>query len=106
METNIIPVSAQLRSSFSSGKIAPLKFSEFLKPISNALEASAICQPVEEKRILEARKILGALAENLSSEAIQDVLSETKFLTDSWLDDFERLIFEGKTLLEILHEKG
>lgn len=106
METHFFPPSIPRRTTFPLRKMTPIRYTEFLKPISSALEASAICQPVEEKRVAEARKILGALAEDLSSEAIQEVISETKFLTGSWLDDFERQIFEGKTVLEILHQKG
>lgn len=50
----------------------------------------------------EARKILGKTAENLSDEEIQDQLTKIQFLAESWLDDYERSIFDGKTLAEVI----
>lgn len=59
-----------------------------------------------EKKVQKAKEILGPLANKLSTSELRDVIAETEFLVGSWLDDFERQIFEGKTLNELLHEKG
>ena len=53
----------------------------------------------------EARKILGKTAEGMSDEQIQDQLTKIKYLAESWLDEYERSIFEGKTLNELLSSK-
>lgn len=41
---------------------------------------------------------------NKSSQStdLQDTVVEMKFLAQSWLDDFEKDIFEGKTLNELM----
>lgn len=54
----------------------------------------------------EARKILGKTAENLSDEQIQDQLVKIKYLAESWLDEYEKSIFGGKTLNEILNSSS
>lgn len=60
----------------------------------------------EEKNVQVGRKVLGDLAKNLSTEEVRDIMTEVQYLVDSWLDDFERTIFDGKTLRELLHERG
>jgi hypothetical protein len=63
-------------------------------------------QEYEEKSIQLAKKALGALSAEFSSEQLKIVITEVEFLTESWLDEFERRIFKGLTLQELLHEKG
>lgn len=50
----------------------------------------------------EARKILGKTAESLSDEQLRDQVSMINFLAESWLDDYERSIFDGKTINELI----
>lgn len=50
--------------------------------------------------IEEARKILGKVAEGMSDEQLQDQLTKMEYLTEGWLDQYERKIFDGKTLNE------
>lgn len=49
----------------------------------------------------EARQILGKTAEGMSDEELQKQMTMLKFLAESWLDDYEKSIFDGKTLLEL-----
>ena len=63
-------------------------------------------QQYEEKDIQKAKDILGLVANNFSPEELKVAVTEIKFLADTWLDDFERETFEGKTLNELLHDKG
>lgn len=63
-------------------------------------------QQYDEKNIQKAKEILGSLAKEFTPEQLQDVVSEIQYLTESWLDEFERKIFSGLTLRELLHEKG
>lgn len=58
--------------------------------------------PIEDKDIEEARKILGETVKDLTDEELKDHLVETKYLIETWLDDYERTIFNGKTLNELL----
>lgn len=63
-------------------------------------------QAYEEKEIQKAKEILGSIADEYSPQELKDVLIEIKFLVGSWLDDFERGIFGGLTLAELIHERG
>jgi len=63
-------------------------------------------QQYGDKDIQRVKEILGAKAKNFTDAEIRDVVAETQYLISSWLDDFERGIFNGLTLNELLHEKG
>lgn len=58
------------------------------------------------KDIKMAKQALGTLAWELTPEQLQNLVPEFQYLCESWLDDFERTIFKGQTLKELLHEKG
>lgn len=58
----------------------------------------------EETNILKTRRILGETAETLSDEQMECIVAEFQFLANSWLDEFEREVFDGMTLKEVLHE--
>lgn len=63
-------------------------------------------QERDNKDLKLAKQTLKDLAWELSPEELKIVISEVQFLCESWLDDFERSIFNGQTLRELLHEKG
>ncbi|MDO8570581.1 MAG: hypothetical protein Q7R97_03275 [Candidatus Daviesbacteria bacterium] len=63
-------------------------------------------QQYVEKNIQKSKEILGELAGEFTQEQFKDVITEVQFLAESWLDNFEREIFGGLTLQELLHEKG
>ncbi len=63
-------------------------------------------QEREEKDLKLAKDALGLIAYELSPEELKTTVLEVEFLTETWLDDFERSIFNGLTLRELLHEKG
>jgi hypothetical protein len=57
-----------------------------------------------ENKLARARKILGDVATSLSDSELQAHLTEFEFLLDCWMDEFERQIFNNKTLREVLRE--
>lgn len=59
-------------------------------------------QDKKQKTIFEAREILGESAASLTDEQVYDLVNEIQFLTDTWLEEFEQQIFDGKTLNELL----
>lgn len=63
-------------------------------------------QQYDEKDIKKTKEILGQLADDLSPELLSEAVAEMQFLAKSWLDEFEKNIFDGKTLNELLNEKG
>lgn len=63
-----------------------------------------IKQSVNDEDVEEAKRVLGQLASNLPEEDLKNTVTEIHFLAESWLDEFERKAFEGKTLNEVLEE--
>ncbi len=63
-------------------------------------------QQYDEKKVQKAKEILGEVADGFTPEQLKDIVTEIQYLVDSWLDDFERDVFPGKTLKELLHERG
>lgn len=76
------------------------------KPIKESLNSLFPEQEYSDKDFQKTKEILGPLAKNLTTAELRDVIAETQYLINSWLDDFERNIFDGLTLNELLHEKG
>ncbi len=74
-----------------------------LASLESALN-SILPTQIEETNILKTRKILGETAATLSDEQIESIVTEFQFLANSWLDEFERDVFDGMTLKEVLHE--
>lgn len=63
-------------------------------------------QQYKDKDIQKANEILGKTSEVIGEDCMKDVLTEIQFLASTWLDNFERELFDGRTLQELLHEKG
>ena len=63
-------------------------------------------QEYDDKNIQKAKVILGDLANSFSKEDLRDIVAQVEYLAESWLDDFERDVFNGKTLNELLHDRG
>lgn len=76
------------------------------KPLEESLGALFPEQEYSDKDFQKTKEILGPLAKDLTTAELRDVIAETQYLISSWLDDFERDIFNGLTLNELLHEKG
>lgn len=58
--------------------------------------------PDDTEKIQEARKILGDVAKDMTDDELRDIVTEVKFLASTWLDEYERTVFKGKTLQEHL----
>ncbi len=56
----------------------------------------------EESKVNKARKILGEVAGSLPDEKIETIVTDFEYLVDSWLDVFEKRVFGGQTLKEIM----
>lgn len=84
----------------------PLTTENIPTSITQSLDELFPEQQYDEKRIKKTKEILGPLAKELSAEELNESLSEMQFLVKTWIDEFERKIFDGKTLNELLNEKG
>ena len=58
----------------------------------------------EENKTSRMRKALGETAQSLSNEQIETITTEFQFLIDSWMDEYEKEVFKGLTLKEVLNE--
>ena len=73
-------------------------------PLENAFK-EIFPQNPEENTVIKMRRMLGEKAKDMSDERIQCLTTEFQFLIDTWLDEFEKDLFNGMTLKEILNEK-
>lgn len=55
----------------------------------------------QERAVQEARDILGESAKDLTDSEVYDLVNEVQFLVDTWLEEYEREMFDGKTLNEL-----
>jgi hypothetical protein len=60
----------------------------------------------EEGRIHAARRIMGGEIAMLSDEELQVYLAEFQYLVAAWVDEYEKSVFNGKTIREVLQEEG
>lgn len=63
-------------------------------------------QQYDEKNIKKAKDILGNVGDELKDIQLRSAVAEIQYLAETWLDNFEQSIFNGSTLMELLHEKG
>lgn len=56
----------------------------------------------EETKQNSIRRNLGETGKAFSQEQIEALVADFQFLIDTWLDEFEQEVFEGKKLQEIL----
>lgn len=49
----------------------------------------------------KARQILGENGKNITDEQLETFIAQLELLMNSWLDSYERQLFDGKTLREI-----
>lgn len=57
---------------------------------------------MEDIKLEEIKLLLGNKSQQFSNEELRDTVVKMKYLVELWLDSFEKEIFEGKTLQELL----
>ncbi len=72
--------------------------------LENAFKAIFPQNSEQENNVIRIRKILGKTAQTLSDAQIETIVSEFQFLTNAWLDEFEKEIFSGLTLKEVINQ--
>ena len=55
---------------------------------------------ITDKDLEKAKKILGETAKEMTDEQLKDQLVKIQYLTETWLDEFERQTLDGQTLAE------
>ena len=74
--------------------------------ISESLDAMFPEQKRQDKDLAQIKESLGELSKDLNNSELKAIATDIDYLVATWLDDFERTIFDGQTLREVLHEKG
>jgi len=59
----------------------------------------------DQQKIDKAREILGPLAKDLTDSQLKDIVTEIHFLTDTWLDEIEKELFDGHTVQQLLSQE-
>ena len=58
----------------------------------------------EENKIQKARAVLGEIAHEIPDEELVIYITQFQYLLDSWLNEYEKQIFNDLTLQELLRE--
>lgn len=104
-EEQIVTPIKQVLEAITPGN-EPLTVGNIPKTLTQSLDDLFPEQQYEEKDLKEAKELLGKLAREYTTEDLRGAIIEIQYLAQAWLDDFERSIFKGLTLKEVLHEKG
>ena len=67
--------------------------------------SSILPSQTEENKTTRTRKHLGKIGHLVSDEQIECITAEFQFLINTWLDEYEREVFNGITLNEVLNER-
>ncbi len=94
---------SKLQGEFNSSISPPLTASFNPQGVYDQLNQYFSEQDLDGKSILEAREILGESAKDLTDEQVLNLIHEIQFLVESWLEEYEKDVFDGKTLNEILN---
>ncbi len=79
-----------------------INFIQTPRGVYDQINQNFLEQDEKQKTIQEARDILGKSAEELTDDQVYDLVNEIQYLVDTWLEEYEQKIFEGKTLKELL----
>lgn len=71
--------------------------------LDKAFKKAFITTP-EETAIIKIRRNLGEKAKTFSDEQVLHISYEFQFLINEWLDEYEKDLFNGMTLKEVLNE--
>ncbi len=70
------------------------------RTIENALES--LLPEFEETKMQKARGLLGKTGRKLTDDQLEVVVAQFEYLVGCWLDSYERELFDGKTLKDII----
>ena len=80
----------------------PLNFLGEQQGIYEQINQNFQDQSEKQKSVQEAREILGESAQDLTDDQVHDLVNEVQYLVDTWIEEYEQNIFDGKTLKEML----
>jgi len=103
MITAISPATIGNHTNFavSAGDSVPFSLAGQGKSLESALGRIFPTQQ-EDTQIQKARRIMGDAVKSLSDHELEVFLTEFQYLIEGWLDTYERSIFNGLTLQQLL----
>ena len=96
----LIPENTSISSQEIDNKITSSQFNQL--DTYDKLNEHLNTQDKQQKTVEKARQLLGKDGNSLTDEESYNLYTEIKFLTDSWVEEFERGVFNGKSLKELL----
>lgn len=81
-------------------------------PVTNSLSGAQIDAALqsiygnlqEETKLQKTRRIMGSLVLDTPDEQLEIYITEFEYLITNWLDEYERQVYDGLTLKELLQE--
>lgn len=58
----------------------------------------------EETKLQKTRRVMGSLVFDTPDEQLEIYITEFEYLITNWLDEYERQVYDGLTLKELLQE--
>lgn len=101
------PVGGQIARVFNRTVASESSPIQSLGRVSNIMAAGLdrlVFDHAEERQIEQARRIMGEAVNELSDHELETYLTKFQYLLDTWFDEFERGLFENKTLQQLLKE--
>ncbi len=71
----------------------------------NHAAKSIFSQDMQDSVLLRTRKNLGEISKALSDDQVETIITEFQFLIGSWLDEYEKELFNGMTLREVVNNE-
>ncbi len=65
----------------------------------NSIQKAVHEQPHEDSTVLRAKEILG---NKYTIEEVKSILASYEYLINTWLEEYEKKVFDNKTLKELL----
>ncbi|HUD45172.1 MAG TPA: hypothetical protein VMR41_06515 [Patescibacteria group bacterium] len=72
-------------------------------PLEKAINSIFLDQS-EENKIIKTRKHLGEIGKAFSDEQVECIITNFQFLIDTWMDEYEKDVFNEMTLREVINK--
>jgi hypothetical protein len=106
MDTNkILPLLKEDLNTSAQPHTIPYNLNMEVNSLNNLLHTLFPENRAEDKELLKVKQILDEKGKELTSEQMKDLMTKVQYLVQSWLDEYERQIFKGQTLQELLSSK-
>jgi hypothetical protein len=73
--------------------------------VLNHAAKSIFSQDMQDSVLLRTRRNLGEISKALSDDQVETIITEFQFLIGSWLDEYEKELFNGMTLREVVNNE-